>query len=176
MAKTAFGLEFRGGAAGIMPALLVKTIIIWKSASKMRNNRSGQMAKVMGLGGLFLKCADTDTTKAWYQRVLGMTPDEFGGFTFKQADAATAFGDAGMTIFAPFSAENDYFAPSQLPFMINFMVDDLDGMLEKITAEGVEQLQPAETHSYGRFAWILDPDCRKIELWQPFASSPPPTD
>ena len=81
-----------------------------------------------------------------------------------------------MTIFAPFSAENDYFAPSQLPFMINFMVDDLDGMLEKITAEGVEQLQPAETHSYGRFAWILDPDGRKIELWQPFASSPPPTD
>ena len=53
--------------------------------------------------------------------------------------------------------------------MLNLMVDDLDGMLEQITAEGVEQLQPAETYSYGQFAWILDPDGRKIELWQPFA-------
>lgn len=128
------------------------------------------MAKVLGLGGLFLKCQDTEATKSWYQRVLGMMPDEFGGFSFKQAEAAKAFGDAGMTIFAPFAADNDYFAPSELPFMINLMVDDMDGMLEKIEAEGVKQLQPAETFSYGRFAWIMDPDGRKIELWQPFGA------
>lgn len=132
------------------------------------------MARILGLGGVFLKCRDETATKAWYQRVLGMEPTEFGGFSFRQAESAAAFGDAAMTIFAPFSGDSDYFAPSELPFMLNLMVDDLDGMLEQITAQGVEQLQPAETYSYGKFAWILDPDGRKIELWQPFADAPAP--
>ena len=129
------------------------------------------MTRVMGLGGLFLKCRDVEATKAWYQRVLGLELNAYGGFDFTHKDAADAFGGAAKTIFAQFSAESDYFGPSELPFMFNLMVDDMDGMIARLEAEGVEQLQPSESYSYGRFAWLMDPDGRKIELWQPFAET-----
>ena len=126
------------------------------------------MGQVMGIGGVFLKCADLEATKAWYQRVLGMSLNDFGGFDFLHTGTANAFGEAARTIFAPFGGDTDYFAPSDQPFMLNLMVDDMDSMLARLESEGVVQLQPSETFSYGRFAWVLDPDGRKIELWQPF--------
>ena len=113
------------------------------------------MADVIGVGGVFLHCADPDATKSWYARVLG------------HRESAKQFPEGARTIFAPFAADSDYFKPSTLPFMLNLMVDDLDGMLARAKAEGVEELQPRENLEYGQFGWILDPDGRKIELWQP---------
>ena len=74
------------------------------------------MARVLGLGGVFLKCRDETATKAWYQRVLGMEPTEFGGFSFRQAESAAAFGDAAMTIFAPFSRRQRLFRAVRTAF------------------------------------------------------------
>lgn len=128
------------------------------------------MAKVMGIGGVFLKCADVEVTKAWYQKVLGLTVTDYGGFDFEQGPAVEAFGPGARTIFAPFAADSDYFSPSEQPFMINLMVDDLDAILLQIEAQNVKQLQPAESYSYGKFAWVLDPDGRKLELWQPLST------
>jgi predicted enzyme related to lactoylglutathione lyase len=125
------------------------------------------MGKVIGVGGVFMTCADAGATKDWYGRVLGIEPDEHGGFSFLHADSAAAFPQGARTIFAPFDAGGDYFAPSTLPFMLNLIVDDLDALLARCEAEGVAQVQPMEAHDYGRFAWIMDPDGRKIELWQP---------
>ena len=125
------------------------------------------MGKVLGLGGLFLSSRDPKATAEWYARVLGMNINDFGGFDFVHADAADAFPTAARTIFAPFEAGSGYFAPSDLPFMLNLIVDDLDAVLERAKGEGVEEVQPRETHPYGHFGWVMDPDGRKVELWQP---------
>lgn len=125
------------------------------------------MANVIGLGGLFFLCKDVEATKAWYVRVLGLTLNDYGGFDFLHADAAAKFPIGARTIFAPFSGDSDYFKPSTENTMFNLMVDDLDGMIEKITAEGEKLEGDVLNESYGRFAWIMDPDGRKVELWQP---------
>lgn len=125
------------------------------------------MAKVMGLGGLFMACADPEATKAWYRRVLGLEANEYGGFDFLHEQTAQAFPGAARTVFGIFEAESPYFAPSTLPFMLNLIVDDLDGVLARAKSEGVEPVQPGEDHDYGRFAWLMDPDGRKVELWEP---------
>lgn len=125
------------------------------------------MGKVIGVGGIFFACQDTSVTGEWYVRVLGLEPEDFGGFAFIHSDSAKAFPEGARTIFAPFEAGSDYFAPSTQPFMVNLIVDDLDAVLSQCEAEGVVEVKPAEAHEYGRFAWIMDPDGRKIELWQP---------
>jgi catechol 2,3-dioxygenase-like lactoylglutathione lyase family enzyme len=124
------------------------------------------MARVLGLGGVFFTCADSEATKAWYARVLGMSPDEDGGLAFLHGETAAAFPQGARTVFAPFP-DGRYFAPSEAPFMLNLIVDDLDAVLARARAEGVEEVQPREAHPYGRFGWIMDPDHRKLELWQP---------
>jgi len=125
------------------------------------------MGKVLGVGGVFFKCADTGATMAWYARVLGLKLEDFGGVMFSHRESADAKGRGAMTVFSGFPADTDYFGPSDVPVMINLMVDDLDEVLAQAAQEGVEPVQPGDDQEYGRFAWIMDPDGRKIELWQP---------
>lgn len=125
------------------------------------------MAQVLGVGGIFFACEDVDATRGWYERVLGMTAEAFGAFILPYTQATDRHGPAAVSVFTPFPRDADYFAPSDLPFMINLMVDDLDAMLARVDAEGVAQVKPREDSDYGAFAWIMDPDGRKIELWQP---------
>lgn len=124
------------------------------------------MARVLGVGGVFFTSTDSAATQAWYVRVLGMVPDAAGGLSFLHADSAAAFPQGARTVFAPFP-DAGYFAPSAAPFMLNLIVDDLDAVLARARAEGVEEVQPREDHPYGRFGWIMDPEGRKLELWQP---------
>ena len=123
------------------------------------------MAKILGLGGLFFKAADPDATRDWYARVLGIAFEDWGGVVFTPETAAAQPG-AG-TVFSPFAATTDYFAPSDAPFMINLMVDDLTGMLARCAEQGVEPIMRMPDEANGSFAHILDPDGRKIELWEP---------
>ena len=125
------------------------------------------MAKVLGIGGLFFKTADAAALRAWYLRVLGLEIAEWGTF-FNLKEAAEQPG-AGV-VFSPFKAETDYFEPSTKDYMFNLMVDDMDGMLARAKAEGVEPIKQME-EGYGRFAHIMDPEGRKIELWQPKAAA-----
>ena len=125
------------------------------------------MAKVLGLGGFFFKFADIDATKAWYARVLGLDIGDHGSVMFSQSGAADVFGRGAMTIWSPFKPDDPYFAPSSENHMINFMVDDLEGVLAKCAEQGVDEVKPREEHPYGHFGWIMDPDGRLIELWQP---------
>ena len=129
------------------------------------------MAKVLGVGGIFFLCEDVEATRAWYTRVLGIEINDFGGHAFLQKTAADVFSEGAMTIWSPFKGDSDYFKPSGKDWMMNLMVDDLDGMLERIAAEGVALEGEPATEPYGKFAWIMDPDGRKIELWEP--ASPP---
>lgn len=123
------------------------------------------MGRVLGLGGLFFKSTDPDATRGWYSRVLGLNFDDWGGIVFLPEDAASQPG-AG-TVFSPFSASTDYFAPSDKEFMFNLMVDDLDAILAACADHGVEPVKVFPPEPNGRFAHIIDPEGRKIELWQP---------
>lgn len=122
------------------------------------------MAQVLGLGGLFFKSADPSATNAWYARVLGIKVEPWG--IIFTPDAAAAHPGAA-TVFSPFKTDTDYFAPSDKEFMFNLMVDDLDGMLARCAEYGVEPVKIFPEEANGKFAHIMDPEGRKIELWQP---------
>ncbi|ANY19306.1 Glyoxalase-like domain protein [Tsuneonella dongtanensis] len=123
------------------------------------------MARVIGLGGLFFKSADTAATCEWYARVLGIEFQDWGGTVFLPETAAAHPG-AG-TVFSPFKAETDYFAPSEERFMFNLMVDDLTAMLARCAEHGVEPTMTMFGEMNGDFAHVMDCDGRKVELWQP---------
>jgi predicted enzyme related to lactoylglutathione lyase len=123
------------------------------------------MPKVIGLGGLFFKSADPAAMRAWYARVLGLSFETWGGVVFTPDAAAATPGAA--TIFSPFAADSGYFAPSDKDYMFNLMVDDLDGVLARCAEQGVKPISTMLNEANGRFAHIMDPEGRKIELWEP---------
>jgi predicted enzyme related to lactoylglutathione lyase len=123
------------------------------------------MAKVLGVGGVFFKARDGDALRDWHRRVLGLEFSDWGGVFFLPVPMAAHPG-AG-TVFSPFSASTDYFEPSTKDFMVNLAVDDLDAMLARAKAEGVEPVKMFPDEANGRFAHIMDPEGNKIELWQP---------
>lgn len=125
------------------------------------------MSNVIGLGGVFFLCRDPEVTVKWYQEVLGLEPNDYSGFDFLHQTSAKTYPRGARTIFAPFAADSEYFKPSDHNMMFNLMVDDLDAVLTRVKAAGVEQVQPGEDYDYGRFAWVMDPDGRKVELWEP---------
>ncbi|WP_295997899.1 VOC family protein [Rugamonas sp.] len=120
------------------------------------------MAKVLGVGGIFFKSKDPKALLAWYQTHLGL-PAESPYFA-KLPPAAMPAGAA--TVFTPFDAGTDYFAPAQRDYMFNLVVDDLDGALRQVSAAGAELVGEPQSYDYGRFGWFLDPDGNKVELWQ----------
>lgn len=123
------------------------------------------MARVLGVGGIFFKSADPQATREWYTSVLGIEFEGWGGTVFLPETAAAHPG-AG-TVFSPFDADSDYFAPSEERFMINLMVDDLERMLVRCAGHGVEPILHMPNEANGHFAHIMDPEGRKIELWEP---------
>ena len=123
------------------------------------------MAKVLGVGGVFFKSRDEAALRDWYGRVLGLSFEDWGGVIFTPEVAASRPGAA--TVLASFNADTDYFEPSTSDFMINLMVDDLDGILARCAQHGVAPLRRLDDEPNGRFAHILDPEGRKLELWEP---------
>jgi predicted enzyme related to lactoylglutathione lyase len=123
------------------------------------------MAKVLGIGGVFFKSRDQAALRDWYSRILGLSFEDWGGVVFTPQLAASHPGAA--TVFSSFKHDTDYFEPSSNEFMINLMVDDMDGILERCAQHDVTLLQRLDDEPNGRFAHILDPEGRKLELWEP---------
>lgn len=129
------------------------------------------MASITGIGGIFFKVKNPEATRTWYRDHLGIETSDHGSWSFQWRDHDDP--DAvGRTEWSPYPRTTDYFDPSDASFMINYRVDDLDGLLEQLKAAGIEQIGEVEIYSYGRFAWILDPNDSKIELWEPLPESP----
>ena len=123
------------------------------------------MARITGLGGIFYKVADPDKTRAWYLENLGIGGEWGAMFPFKKDDGE------GFSLFSQFKADSDYFGPSAKDFMVNLRVDDIDAMVAELEGKGVEILG-RQDEDYGRFAWIMDPDGVKIELWEQLGPAP----
>ena len=124
------------------------------------------MKRVSGLGGIFFKADHPEKLYAWYEKHLGLQrqAQEAVVFNWRQADDPEK---SGMTVWSIFPKDTKYFYPSRSSFMMNFIVEDLDGLLAALREEGVEVDPKREDYDYGRFAWIMDPEGNRIELWEP---------
>lgn len=124
------------------------------------------MARVTGIGGVFFKSrGDRKALADWYHRHLGMQLESFGGAILRWPDDTAE--DRGLTVWHVADATSKWFAPSTAEFMINYRVDNLDQMLTDLRAAGVQVVGGPDAAENGKFAWILDPDGNKVELWEP---------
>lgn len=124
------------------------------------------MKRVTGIGGIFFKAKDAPALQAWYRQHLGIDVQPWGGTAFRWADAdGTPTG--GTTIWSVGAADSDPFAPSASSFMVNYRVDDARALAAALKAEGCNVLDKIDESEYGVFAWVIDPEGNKVELWQP---------
>jgi len=119
--------------------------------------------RVTGVGGIFLKSRDPKALSAWYRDVLGLELESWGG-ALLHYDAPL---HPPMLVWNLFDQSTDHFAPSTRDVMINYAVDDLAALLEKLQAAGVTLVKVEDSDPNGKFAWIMDPEGNKLELWEP---------
>jgi catechol 2,3-dioxygenase-like lactoylglutathione lyase family enzyme len=124
------------------------------------------MERVTGIGGVFFKANNPKALTDWYRRHLGVPEDADGSVVFPWREEADR-ERPGKTVWSAFPRDTKYFEPSTAPFMINYRVRDLDRLLEELRREGVEVDPRIEEGEYGRFAWVMDPEGNRIELWEP---------
>ncbi len=124
------------------------------------------MKRVTGIGGVFFKASDAPALQAWYKRHLGIDVQAWGGaaFTWTSSDGAPVAGTTAWSI-AP--SGSDQFAPSAASFMINYRVEDLLSLVKVLREEGCNVLENVDDSEYGKFAWVIDPEGNKVELWEP---------
>ncbi len=124
------------------------------------------MAKVLGVGGVFFRTKDPAATQKWYVDNLGISPDNDGYVVFETRRRNEDIDES--VVWSPCKTETEYFGDSGQEFMVNYVVDDLDGMREQLKAAGIEVLEKVEEmEGLGKFGWAVDPDGRRIELWEP---------
>jgi len=123
------------------------------------------MKKVTGIGGVFFKCNDPESTRLWYQKHLGLDTDDYGtNFEWRQSDAP---GKKGFTQWSAFKKDTSYFGSSNQNMMINYRVDNLELLVKQLKSEGVEIVDEIEEQEYGKFVHILDNEGNRVELWEP---------
>lgn len=118
------------------------------------------MVQALGIGGVFFRAQDPGALAVWYETHLGISPAP------TSAEAMPWIADAGVTVFAPFAQDTDYF-PKDRAFMLNFRVADIDAAVAELNAAGIESSDVMEMDGVGRFARIHDPAGNPIELWEP---------
>jgi predicted enzyme related to lactoylglutathione lyase len=123
------------------------------------------MAKVTGIGGVFFKSKDSKALASWYQKHLGLKLEDFGGAILNWPEDKAE--DGGMTVWSVAKQDTGWFSPSTASFMINYRVDNLAEMIAELKSAGVTIHEDIQKHENGKFAWIIDPDGNKVELWEP---------
>jgi predicted enzyme related to lactoylglutathione lyase len=118
------------------------------------------MSRVLGIGGIFFKARDPEALRAWYRKHLGLEIEAWGGLSLPPPAQPVP------TIWSIFDSANTYFDPSPAPFMINYRVADLPSLLLLLRSEGCAVDEKTEDSEFGSFAWVMDPEGNRIELWQ----------
>jgi predicted enzyme related to lactoylglutathione lyase len=117
------------------------------------------MASITGFGGAFIRANDPEALYTWYEQHLGLTRSQ-GSFVF------SASTQRAQVVFAFFGQADAYFPPAQKA-MINLQVDDLSGVLDRLSDAGVAVDPKREDYEFGKFGWFTDPEGNRVELWQP---------
>lgn len=132
--------------------------------------KAEQRGRILGIGGIFFKSANRNQLRAWYSTHLGIADNGEGAMLpWREHDDPQK---EHVTVWTVFPDSTEYFEPGHAPFMVNYIVDDLDALLARLKQEGVTIDDKRMDESYGRFAWIYDSDGNKIELWQPPSAKP----
>jgi predicted enzyme related to lactoylglutathione lyase len=126
------------------------------------------MARVTGIGGIFLKARDPKALEAWYVEHLGIERAQWGGANFQWSDEVPP--STGQTTWMLFPETSKHFGAETQRAMVNYRVDDLDALLAKLDAAGVPVDPERCEFPYGKFGWITDPEGNRVELWQPVAN------
>lgn len=123
--------------------------------------------KVIGIGGIFIRFNDPSAMNKWYLDVLGMTPNDYGVLFSFNGNAHTK----GYLQLGTFPTDTDYFGSKSQQWMLNFRVDNLNGLIDKLKLNNVKILNEPEEYPYGKFLHIEDPEGNRIELWEPLDRS-----
>ena len=136
-----------------------------KSKSMKTTQSNTLEPKVTGIGGIFFFSDDPEATKNWYAKNLGLQVNEWGSsFEFRNAHRPE---EINYLQWSPFKTGSDYSTPSKKPFMINYRVQNIEGLNAQLKSQGIEVLDEITAYDYGKFVHILDPEGNKIELWEP---------
>ena len=117
------------------------------------------MAKVLGVGGIFLRCRDVEAYRKWWTDIMGLNISDWGTFEWDNPQTL-------RSMLSPFSDDSTYFAPSTERVMINLQVEDVPALIKQAKSGGATVIGDIETNEYGTFGWFLDPEGYKIELWE----------
>lgn len=122
--------------------------------------------KVTGIGGIFFYSDNLAGTKEWYTKHLGIDINNWGSSSFESRNINNP-EEINSLQWCPFKKESDHFSPSKKEFMINYRVQNIEGLVAKLKENGVTILDELATHDYGKFIHIMDAEGNKIELWEP---------
>ncbi len=135
---------------------------------KQEITASDTTPRVTGIGGIFFRSDNPEETKEWYGKNLGLSTNDYGSvFEFRNSERPD---ELNYLIWSLFKKGSNYFTPSMKDFMINYRVQNIEGLVKNLKKEGVTVLDKIETYDYGKFVHIMDPDGNKIELWEPVDS------
>ena len=128
-------------------------------------NQPDTTPKVTGIGGIFFFSDNPEKTRAWYAEKLGLEVNQWGStFEFRNAHRPD---EINYLQWSPFKEGGEFFAPSKKEFMVNYRVQNIEGLVSKLQNDGVTILDSIETYDYGKFVHIMDNEGNKLELWEP---------
>lgn len=133
--------------------------------NKESTNSESPSPKVTGVGGIFFFCENPKETREWYKKNLGIDTNDYGA-SFESRNMQNP-DEINILQWSPFKQGSDYFAPSKKEFMINYRVQNIEGLLEQLRQNGVTILGEIQSYDYGKFLHIMDAEGNKIELWEP---------
>lgn len=137
----------------------------FKSLITKITNNEPSLKKATGIGGIFFKCKDPNKMREWYKAHLGLNTNPYGAvFEWRQGADTTK---KGFTQWSPFSEKTKYFEPSTKDFMINYRVENLEGLIDQLRKDSITIVDKIETVEYGKFVHIMDIEGNKVELWEP---------
>jgi catechol 2,3-dioxygenase-like lactoylglutathione lyase family enzyme len=129
--------------------------------------------KVTGIGGVFFRSQNKDQAQEWYRKHLGIDSEPYGCHSYLWRDDEDP-DKRGYTVWSPFARDTEYFGSQDQEYMVNYRVEDLVGLLEELKSDGVEIVGELKEEANGKFAWILDGEGHRVELWEPVPSDQDP--
>ena len=155
---------FTGAVAMLCVAAATSKTNAGASGDETAKANEAPLEQVTGIGGVFFRAKDPKGMVAWYREKLGIqSKGGYADFTWREKDHPD---QTGHTTWRIFPANTKYFGESSSSWMINYRVANLDRMLEQLRKNGVK-IEKVEDHDYGRWAWIMDPEGNRVELWEP---------
>jgi predicted enzyme related to lactoylglutathione lyase len=122
--------------------------------------------KVTGIGGIFFYSENPKEAKEWYAKNLGLEINAWGSSSFESRNINKP-EEVNSLQWKPFKKGDEYFAPSKKEFMINYQVQNIEALVDKLKNNGVTILDTIASYDYGKFVHIMDAEGNKIVLWEP---------